>query len=139
VSLGGYASAWELARYHLATNPETARLFGEANPALMDEAARRALVTGRLEGLSPTVRQHLDALSPERAVSQLRARLLIVHGRGDALVPYTESLRLAAAARDLRPRTAIVGLIGHVERSGLGARLADLARLWAVTYELMAR
>ena len=50
-------------------------------------------------------------------------------------MPFTESLRLAAAARTAgRPvHTAIVGAVGHVE-GDLGAGLADLLRLWATFY-----
>ena len=136
LSLGGYASAPDLARHYLAGDPRLMRLFVEANPDLMDESAQRALVTGRLDELSPDLRRLLDDLSPERVVTALRGRLLIVHGREDPLVPYAQSVRLAEAARAAGPRVAIVGLVGHV-----GGRLAvdvrDLAGLWAITYDLI--
>ncbi len=137
LSLGGYASASELARYYVTGNPSGARLFAEANPELMDASARRALATGDLEGLSPDLRRRLDALSPERVVGRICARLLIVHGRDDPLVPFTESLRLAEAARARRPRVAIVGAIAHVE-GGAHRRAGDFLALWAASRELIA-
>ena len=81
----------------------------------------------------------LDALSPERVASRIPGRLILIHGRGDLAVPYTETLRLAAA----RPRdtaVVLVGVIGHVEgtaRRRLGAA-RDLLALWGVTYALIA-
>jgi hypothetical protein len=62
----------------------------------------------------------------------------VVHGRDDAAIPFTESLRLAAAAPD-RSRLVLVDLISHVEgRAPAWDRLVDLARLWSVCYELLA-
>jgi len=136
LSLGGYASARELARFYVTGHPDLARRFAEANPDLMDPTARRALATGDLEHLSPALRRRFDALSPARVVADLRARLLIVHGRDDPAVPFTESLRLAAAARALRPRVVIVGAIAHVEGGG-HRRILDLLLLWAITRELL--
>lgn len=137
LSLGGYASATELARFYITGHPDLARRFAEANPDWMDATARRALATGDLEHLSPELRRRLDTLSPERVVGQLRARLLIVHGRDDPAVPVTESLRLAEAARALRPRVAIVGAIAHVE-GGAYRRVLDLLALWRITRALLA-
>jgi pimeloyl-ACP methyl ester carboxylesterase len=139
LSLGGYASFPSLVQFHLKKDPEIVRRFAAANPDLMDASARRALATGTLEELSPAVRRRLDALSPDTVVNRLHARLLIVHGRDDPVVPFTESLRLAAAARALRPRVVIIGAIAHVERQPAAARLVDLLKLAAVTYELIAR
>ncbi|MGH7393272.1 MAG: alpha/beta hydrolase family protein, partial [Candidatus Rokuibacteriota bacterium] len=82
----------------------------------------------------------LDALSPERAAPRIPARLVLVHGRGDRAVPFTESLRLAAA-RPERTRVVIIDAIGHVEaagRSGPFGAWRDLAALWAVMYGLLA-
>jgi pimeloyl-ACP methyl ester carboxylesterase len=137
LSLGGYASARELARFYVTAHPDLARRFADANPDLMDATARQALATGNLEPLSPELRRRLDALSPARVVGQLRARLLIVHGRDDPAVPFTESLRLAEAARALGPHVVIVGAIGHVE-AGARQRLRDLLALWRITRELLA-
>lgn len=156
LALGGYASAVELLRYTLtgayafggvtgraATVHEPAiAQFARANPELLDEAGRRlvdnrdpAAVDELLRTLPGRTRDLLAALSPGRTVGGLRAPLFLIHGREDPAVPFTESLRLEAAARAAgRPvRAAIVGTVGHVE-ADLGAGLADRLRLWATFY-----
>jgi len=86
----------------------------------------------------PVARALLAALSPAGHLTGTHVRLLLVHGRDDPAIPFTESLRLAAAAGP-RGRSVIVGLIAHVEGQAPGwRRLPDLARLWTVCYELLA-
>jgi pimeloyl-ACP methyl ester carboxylesterase len=160
VSLGGYASALELLRFfvtgdyafgdlrgHVGHDPEVVRSFVRANADLVDDSARRLLAardTAEAEAaagaLSPTLRELLDTLSPLRVARDIPARLILVHGRGDPAVPYTESLRLAAA-RPERTRVVLVGLLGHVEGSVPPSRTAmaiDALRLWGVLYGLLA-
>jgi dienelactone hydrolase len=156
LALGGYAQAVELLRYTLTgayafgevagrapgvLEPAIAQ-FARANSELMDEAGRRlvdnrdpALVDQRVQALPKRTRDLLEALSPGRTIGSLRAPLFLIHGRQDPAVPFTESLRLEAAARAAgRPvRTAIVGAVGHVE-ADLRAGLADLLRLWTTFY-----
>ncbi len=156
LALGGYASAVELLRYTLtgayafggvtgraATVLEPAiAQFARANAELLDDAGRRlvdnrdpAAVDERVRALPRSTRDLLEALSPARTIGSLRAPLFLIHGRQDPAVPFTESLRLDAAARAAgRPvRTAIVGAVGHVE-ADRRAGLADLLRLWATFY-----
>lgn len=152
LALGGYSSAVELLRYTLTgayaygeitgrrpvLEPAIAQ-FARANTELVDEAGR-SLVDNRdparldalVQALPGRTRALLDGLSPGRVVGSLRAPLFLVHGRQDPAVPFTESLRLEAAARAAgRPvRVAIVGAVGHVE-ADQGAGLGDLLRLWA--------
>lgn len=161
VSLGGYASARELLRFFLTGeyawgavrgriqhDPEIVRAFLAANAELIDPETLRRLAAGE-PGAAETFLAHpptdarelLDALSPERVAREIRARLILVHGRGDRAVPHTESLRLQAA-RPERTTLALVGVVGHVE--GPGGRLAwsqmrDFAVLWGVMYGLLAR
>lgn len=97
-----------------------------------------ARVDALVDALPVETRELLDALSPARHLARTRARLLLVHGRGDPAIPFTETLRLAAAAPD-RARPVVVDLIGHVEgRTPAGRGLLDLVRLWSVCYELLA-
>ncbi|HXG14660.1 MAG TPA: hypothetical protein VNK50_00345 [Calidithermus sp.] len=82
---------------------DTGDLEGDLGPA-----GRRvwALVVNRrpdalpalLAGLPPAARAALDALSPLPVLGRLSGRLLVAHGAGDQSIPFTESLRLAAAA-----------------------------------------
>lgn len=156
LALGGYASAVELLRYtltgayafaeisgHASVQEAAIAQFARANADLVD-AAGRGLVDNRdpaafdrlVTALPRPTREVLDALSPDRALGGLRAPLFLIHGRQDPAVPFTESLRLHAAARAAgRPvRTAIVGAVGHVEAGRRAGGLSDLLRLWATFY-----
>jgi fermentation-respiration switch protein FrsA (DUF1100 family) len=95
-------------------------------------------VDALLAALPLETRQLLDTLSPARHLGHGSARLLLVHGRDDPAIPFSESLRLAAAAPG-RSRLVLVGLIGHVEgQAPAWHRMTDLLRLWSVSYELLA-
>lgn len=159
VSLGGYASALEVLRFWLTGayafgeargrvvhDPEQVRMFVRANADLLDPAARAELEAadpGRaarfLAAPTPELQRYLDSLSPLRVAPDIRARLILVHGRGDRAVPYTESLRLAAARRE-RTTLVLVGVLDHVE-GGAAARwqdARDFLALWRVMYGLLA-
>jgi pimeloyl-ACP methyl ester carboxylesterase len=160
VSLGGYASATELLRYfltgdyawgeirgHVEHDPEVVKSFVSANLDLLDADTRAAFlaldrprVAGLLAAPPPGLRGVLDALSPERVATDIAARVLLIHGRNDRAVPYTEALRLAAA-RPAKTRVVLVGLFDHVEGAGGRMRLAnvgDLLALWAEVYGLLS-
>lgn len=160
VSLGGYASASSLARYYLTGeyagpgihgrrvhDPALVRLFLNANPDLLDPSAERVLraasadeVARGLARLSPSLRTLLAALSPVEVLRDVSADLVLVHGRDDVAVPFTESLALARA-RPTRSRLVLVGVVQHVEPSGVPApgEARDLLALWSVVYALAAR
>ncbi len=115
--------------------------------AVPEARAMLAVVTNRdparvdalLATLPPETQALLDALSPARYVRRLPGRLLLVHGRGDPAVPFTESLRLTAAADPARTRLILLGdLLVHVEgRAPAVARQAwELVKLWTAAYEL---
>ena len=78
-------------------------------------------VKGLITQLDPQVRDRIAFLSPSRVIGRLHAHLVIVHGVHDDFIPYTESLRLAAAApaRD-RVHLAITRLLNHVDPTGPG-------------------
>jgi pimeloyl-ACP methyl ester carboxylesterase len=153
--LGGYASAHELVRYFLTGayafgsvrgqtthDPEVVRAFIAANADLVAPPLREALEsgeTGAAEKALTALAPLLDTLSPERLASRIPGRLILIHGLGDRAVPYTETLRLAAARPD-DTAVVLVGVIGHVEGGGHGRLGAarDLLCLWGVTYALIA-
>jgi pimeloyl-ACP methyl ester carboxylesterase len=158
LSLGGYASAVEVLRFWLTGayayegvrgrvehDPELVRMFLRANADRLDPVSRAAFeaadreAAGRLlDAPPPDLRRYLDALSPIRVASGIGARLILVHGRADSAVPYTESLRLAAARPD-RTTLVLVGLVEHVEGArGRGwSEARDLFALWRVMYALL--
>ena len=158
LSLGGYASARELVRFfltgdyawdgirgHVVHDPEVVRAFVEANADLLDVPARRALAdptqaAGVLAAPPPALGAVLDRLSPEQVATRITARLLLVHGVDDHAVPYTESLRLAAA-RPADTRVVLVHVLDHVEAGRVRAWLSaarDLVALVVVMYGLRA-
>ena len=97
-----------------------------------------ARVDALLDALPPETRTLLETVSPARHLGHAGTRLLIVHGKEDPAIPFTESLRLVAAAPD-RSRLVLVELVGHVEgQAPAWHRLVDLMRLWSVCYELLA-
>ena len=134
VALGPHASAAETLRFWLTGafafdgvsgrvphDPALVRAFVDANADLVDEPTRAALAAGdtarverALAALPPAVRGLLERLSPARAIPEVRARVILVHGYADPAVPYTESLRLAAA-RPARTRVVLLQTVGHVE------------------------
>ena len=158
LSLGGYASAREVLRFWLTGtysyegirgrvehDPVLVRTFVRANSDRLEPASRAILETADPEALGhqldappPDVQRYLDALSPLRVAPAIGARLFLVHGRADHAVPFTESLRLAAARPD-RTTLVLVGLVEHVE--GTGGRgwqdFRDVFALWRVMYALL--
>jgi pimeloyl-ACP methyl ester carboxylesterase len=157
VSLGGYASAREVLRFWLTGvyaydgvrgrvvhDPELVRSFVAANADLLEPAARAELMSADadraarfLAALPPALERYLDELSPLRVVRDIRARLFLIHGRSDRAVPYTETLRLAAA-RPERTTPVVVGVVEHVEGATAGWRqVRDFLALWAVMYALI--
>jgi pimeloyl-ACP methyl ester carboxylesterase len=157
LSLGGYASAPEIVRFWLTGaydydgvsgrvdhDPEVVRMFLQANGDRLDPAARALLERGDRSGAArflaappAEVQRYLDSLSPIRVARDIRARLVLVHGRTDRAVPYTESLRLAAARPD-RTTLVVVGLMDHVQTQGTAGRQGarDFLALWGVMYGL---
>jgi pimeloyl-ACP methyl ester carboxylesterase len=104
-----------------------------------------ARVEPLIHALPPALQAFLDMLSPERVVAGLRGRLLLVHGRDDPAVPFTESLRLAEAARRaaVPHRLVVVGVVKHVEgaEEALGGwrRARELTALWTVVFDVLRR
>jgi len=70
-----------------------------------------------------------------RNMADLQATLILVHGRDDTLIPYSESIRLAAAADRDRTHLFVIRSLAHVE---LGSRgVVDLWMLSKVSYLLL--
>jgi pimeloyl-ACP methyl ester carboxylesterase len=156
LSLGGYASAPELLRFfltgdfrwqgiqgHVVHDPAVVRGFLEANADLLDTSVQAALIdpsraAAMLAAPPAPVAELLDRLSPERVVATIRAPLVLVHGVDDRAVPYTESLRLAAA-RPEGTRVVLVRLVEHVEGTPVRAWPAaarELGMLVLIVYGL---
>jgi len=72
-----------------------------------------------LRALPADIQAGIAALSPaEMDLRRLQARLILVHGRGDHLIPYTESMALAQAVPPDQARLFLIWhLLGHVDLS----------------------
>ncbi len=78
-------------------------------------------VAALLRGLPAAARREMQALDLKgRDFSGLGARLILVHGRDDAIIPYTESRRLARAAGTARARLFVAPALFHVDIGALG-------------------
>ena len=94
-------------------------------------------VPALIAALPEAVRADMAALDLSRAdLSRLGARLILLHGRDDAIIPFTESLALAAATPAARVSLHVVDNLAHVD---LGpGDLADGLRLLTATYRMLA-
>ena len=101
---------------------------------------REDQVAALVAALPAGSREALDRMSPLAVVPRLRARLLLAHGMADDSIPFTESLRLAAAAGD-RAHLALFETFHHTGAqpfwSSAMTRMADAGRLLRVVDELL--
>jgi hypothetical protein len=131
---------------HLVPN-EAARLReamaepdGTIDPAGLSLEARQILpllarpTTGEVDqaivGLPATIRNRLDAMSPEHYLPELHAPLVVLmHDHDDPVIPRTESLRLrdALASRPALRYTEFV-MFKHLDPSRVKMRLPALLR-----------
>jgi hypothetical protein len=109
---------------------------GRSVYALVDNRDPEA-VPGLLAGLPPPVLRELQALDLARQdLSRLKARLILIHGQDDPIVPFTESLGLAAAAPAGGVELHLLGSLAHVELSV--ASLRDGWQLFQAAWDLLA-
>ncbi len=106
--------------------------------------AVHALIVNRDPGRVPDliaalpqgVRRDMAALDLKaRDLSKLAARLLLIHGRDDPIIPYTQSQSLAAALPADRAKLYLVGSLSHVDL-GPGDAIDGLT-LWRAVYGLL--
>ncbi|MGH9798513.1 MAG: hypothetical protein ACRD5D_10205, partial [Candidatus Polarisedimenticolia bacterium] len=112
-----------------------------------DDPARFDALYARLDG---ALRGEIDALSPARALREpLHADLLLLHGRGDAVVPWTQGDRIRRFVRTTgTTRLVLLGGFRHArperhpEESGVAAALrhpGDSLGLLGVIGDLLSR
>lgn len=108
---------------------------GQAVLALMTNPDPDA-VPGLISALPEPLRREIETLDlARRDLSPLRARLLLIHGRDDPMVPHSESLALAAAAPHGQARVYLVDGLRHVDLEGVGTW--DAVTLAQATYHLL--
>lgn len=75
--------------------------------------SRVPVLLGRL---SPRMRTELEGINPAaHDVSRLQADVILLHGRGDNLIPYTESIALADALPENQVQLFIIDGLAHVD------------------------
>jgi alpha-beta hydrolase superfamily lysophospholipase len=75
-----------------------------------------AQVPALLDQLPPRMRTELEGINPAaHDLSQLRADVILLHGRGDNLIPYTESITLAAALPASQVQLFLIEGLAHVD------------------------
>lgn len=79
------------------SDKEIAKLAPDARALydlVINEDSQR--VATLIERLSPGIRKELDGINPSRRdLSKIRAQVILLHGRGDTMIPYTESIAIA--------------------------------------------
>jgi hypothetical protein len=102
---------------------------------------REDAVDPLLAALPASARAAIEALSPLRVVPRLPGRLVIAHGAGDVSIPFTESLRLAAASNG-RAQAVILETFHHTAPlplwQSLTGHLRDSVRLVRLTDALLS-
>jgi fermentation-respiration switch protein FrsA (DUF1100 family) len=89
-----------------------------------------------MAALPPGIRADMAALDVQRHdLSRFAARLILIHGRDDAIIPYTESLALTAAAPPGQAAMYLVDNLAHVKLGPGG--ILDGLRLWRAVYRLL--
>lgn len=93
-------------------------------------------VPGLIADLPAAVRADLAGLSlAGRDLSMLKADFILIHGRDDAIIPYTETQALARAVPDSQAHVALLDSLAHADLGPGG--LADGFRLWRAAYALV--
>ena len=95
-----------------------------------------AAVPQLIAALPPAIREDMAALDLRRHdLSRLPPRLILVHGRDDAIIPPSESVQLAHAAPD-RAKLYLVDSLTHVDIGVAG--ISDTLALLSAVYRLLA-
>lgn len=90
-----------------------------------------------LARLPPGIRAELDALNlATRDLSLLEARLILLHGTDDSIIPYTESQALAAALPPGRSELFLIDGLAHVNVRPFGL---DRRAMWRAIGSLLAQ
>jgi pimeloyl-ACP methyl ester carboxylesterase len=90
-----------------------------------------------IAGLPAGIRAELDALNlANKDLSRLRARLILLHGTDDRIIPYTESQALAAAMPPGRAELFLIDGLAHVNTRPFGL---DRHAMWRAIGVLLAQ
>ncbi|TXL74657.1 hypothetical protein FHP25_16415 [Vineibacter terrae] len=95
-------------------------------------------VPALLAALPDPIRTNIDALNLALYdLGALKARLILVHGRSDPTIPFTESEALAAAAPKGATSLYLIDGIGHVEFNAVS--IANAWSIWSAVDRVLAQ
>lgn len=123
----------------LAATSDLRARMGPAARSVLDliENSDADKVVPLLAALPESIRQEIDALNLALYdVGSLKARLVLIHGRDDAMIPFTESEALAAAGPRGRTSLYIADSIGHVEFNAVS--VANAWTMWRAIDRVLA-
>lgn len=90
-----------------------------------------------IDALTVAIRADMEALNlANQDLSRLRARLILLHGTDDAIIPYTESVALAASVPPGRAELFLIDGLAHVDVRPLGL---DRSAMWRAIHALLAQ
>ncbi|MGB5440980.1 MAG: hypothetical protein WBN90_15190, partial [Gammaproteobacteria bacterium] len=110
-------AAYVMGEHLHGDKPQPTRLASDAQAFynLLDNRLP-AEVPGLLQRLAPRMRAELEGINPAaHDLSRLRAEVILLHGRGDRLIPYTESIALAEALPAGQAQLFIIDGLAHVD------------------------
>lgn len=88
-----------------------------------------------IDDLSPPVKNELQGINPsKRDLSQIKAQVILLHGRGDTMIPYTESISIA---KSLPPDNTTLFLIDGYAHTNVKPKPQDLPQLLSAMDLLM--
>ena len=98
---------------------------------------RPAQVPVLLDRLSARMRTELEGINPAaHDLSRLQADVILLHGRGDNLIPYTESVALADALPATQVQLFIIDGLAHVD---LRPKAHDIPKLLGAMEALLGK
>ena len=109
---------------------------GRALYALLTNTDRQR-VPALIASLPPAMRRLISDLTlAGKPLGRLRAKLILVHGRSDTIIPYTQSVELAKAVVPEQAQLFLLDGFGHASLKHLS--LTDRLRLWRAVNLLLA-
>jgi len=109
---------------------------GRALLALL-ENRDRLRTPALIDALPAAIRTEMEALNlANKDLSRLRARLILLHGTDDAIIPYTESMALTAAVPRWRAELFLIDGLAHVDVRPFGL---DRRAMWRAIHSLLAQ